>query len=121
MPAHEHYNTASACLSIAVFKPADCARAASFDRIIKDNVFVLKDGESPMVSLAASDCIGVELADNKLFAGNGQIASGPAKPALNQSNTALPLAAAPRPTFAILSWAGGHSTRIGDGRVSAAE
>jgi len=83
--------------------PGVFAKAASFDHIIKDNVFVLKDGKSPMVSLAASDCIGIELADNKLLGGNGQIASGPAKPALNESNTALPLADAPRPTPAVPS------------------
>jgi hypothetical protein len=73
------------------------AKPTSFDHIIKDNVFIIKDGKSPMVSLAAPDCIGIELIDNKLYGGNGHIVSGKAKPALVENNKTLPSGSAPRP------------------------
>ncbi|MFC1717437.1 hypothetical protein ACFL6S_27500, partial [Candidatus Poribacteria bacterium] len=73
------------------------AKDASFDHIIKDNVFVLKDEKSPMVFLATPDCIGVEMISNKLYGGNGKFASGMGKPALIEDNQALPLGDAPRP------------------------
>jgi hypothetical protein len=73
------------------------AKPTSFDHIIKNNVFILKDGKSPMVSLAAPDCIGIELIGNKLYGGNGQIVSGKAKPALLKDNENFPLGSAPRP------------------------
>ncbi len=74
------------------------AKPTSFDHIIKDNVFVLKDGKSPMVSLAAEDCIGIEVVANKLYGGNGKIVSGKAKPALEEGNKAFPLGPTARPT-----------------------
>jgi len=75
--------------------PGVFAKATSFDHIIKDNVFVLKDGKSPMVSLNAADCIGVELTGNKLYGGNGKIASGKAQPSLVENNETLPAPASP--------------------------
>ena len=45
--------------------PGVCAKTASFDHIIRGNVFVLKDGKSAMVQLASADCTGVE-ADRQL-------------------------------------------------------
>ncbi|MBN2312564.1 MAG: right-handed parallel beta-helix repeat-containing protein [Sedimentisphaerales bacterium] len=77
--------------------PGVFAKPTSFDHIIKDNVFILKDGTSPMVSLTAPDCIGIELIDNKLYGGNGHIVSGKAKPALLQNNEDFPLGSASRP------------------------
>jgi hypothetical protein len=74
------------------------AKTASFDHIIRDNVFVLKDEESPMVFLATPDCIGVEIVSNKLYGGNGKFISGTGKPALMEGNEALPLDDAPGPT-----------------------
>ena len=73
-------------------------RTASFDHIIKGNVFVLKDETSPMVFLATPDCIGVEIVGNKLYGGNGRFASGLGKPAELEGNEAFPLEDAPRPT-----------------------
>ena len=73
------------------------AKPTSFDHIIKENVFVLKDGKSPMISLAAPDCIGIEIIGNKLYGGNGDIVSGKAKPALLKNNENFPLGSAPRP------------------------
>ena len=77
--------------------PGVFAKPTSFDHIIKDNVFVVKDGKSPMVSLAAPDCIGIELIDNKLYGGNGKLVSGKAKPALARNNETLTSGPASRP------------------------
>lgn len=77
--------------------PGVFAKPTSFDHIIKNNVFILKDGTSPMVSLTAPDCVGIELIDNKLYGGNGHIVSGKAKPALLKDNEDFPLGSAPRP------------------------
>jgi hypothetical protein len=77
--------------------PGVFAKTASFDHIIKDNVFVLKDAKSPMVQLRTPDCIGLEIVGNRLLGGNGRFISGPAKPALLEGNRALPLDDAPRP------------------------
>ncbi|MHC4580611.1 MAG: right-handed parallel beta-helix repeat-containing protein [Planctomycetota bacterium] len=77
--------------------PGVFAKTSSFDHIIKDNVFVLKDGNSPMISLATADCIGTEIGGNKLSGGNGKIVSGKAKPAIVKNNKALPLSLAERP------------------------
>jgi len=64
---------------------------ASFDHVIRGNVFVLKDGASPMVRLRTPDCIGVELIDNALYGGNGEFAAGMARPEVIRSNAAHPL------------------------------
>jgi hypothetical protein len=73
------------------------AKTASFDHIIKGNVFVVKDGRSPMVFLATPDCVGVEVVGNALFGGNGWVCSGAGTPALERGNLVRPLADAPRP------------------------
>jgi len=73
------------------------AKTASFDHIIKSNVFVLKDQKSPMVFLATPDCIGVEVVGNKLYGGNGKFVDGLGKPAVLEANEAFPLGEAPRP------------------------
>lgn len=66
--------------------PGFFTKTASFDHILRDNVFVLKDQKSPMAFLATPDCIGIELIDNQLFGGNGRFASGAAKPSVLQNN-----------------------------------
>jgi hypothetical protein len=83
--------------------PGVSASTASFDHIIKDNVFVLKDGKSPMVLLATPDCIGAEITGNKLYGGNGGFLAGKAKPAVVEANKAFPLGDAPRPVPKIQS------------------
>ncbi len=67
------------------------AGTTSFDHIIQNNVFVLKDGQSPMVFLSRSNCIGVELRDNRLYGGNGKIASGASQPLVNEGNKIFPV------------------------------
>jgi hypothetical protein len=77
--------------------PGVSAKTASFDHIIKDNVFVLKDKKSPMVTLGTPDCIGVEIIGNKLYGGNGRLLAGKVSDAVVIDNKALPLGDAPRP------------------------
>lgn len=77
--------------------PGVSARTASFDHIVKDNVFILKDGKSPMIFLATPDCIGTEITGNELYGGNGRFAAGAAEPAVVKANKAFPLVDAPRP------------------------
>jgi hypothetical protein len=50
-----------------------------------------------MVSLATSDCVGIELTDNKLYGGNGQFVSGADKPSVLRDNKAFGLGDAARP------------------------
>ncbi|MHC4594838.1 MAG: endopolygalacturonase, partial [Planctomycetota bacterium] len=77
--------------------PGVFAKTASFDHIVKDNVFILKDGKSPMVFLATPDCLGTEIIGNRLYEGNGSLVAGAAEPAVVQDNLAFPLADAARP------------------------
>jgi hypothetical protein len=79
------------------------AKTASFDHIIKDNVFVLKDKSSAMVGLASEDCIGVEIINNRLYGGNGKFAAGKGNPILLKGNQAFAPAEAPRPKPAVPS------------------
>ena len=94
--------------------PGVLAKTSSFDHIIKDNVFVLKDGKSPMILLATADCIGTEVVGNRLLGGNGRIVSGKAKPALLKNNKALPPGSAQRPNPevpSIYEWQLRHARR----------
>ncbi|MHC4867642.1 MAG: glycosyl hydrolase family 28-related protein, partial [Planctomycetota bacterium] len=73
------------------------AKTVSFDHIIKGNVFVLKDGKSPMVLLGTSDCIGTEIIANSIYGGNGSFVAGKGKPDVVKNNKVFPLGDAPRP------------------------
>ncbi|MFB0553543.1 MAG: glycosyl hydrolase family 28-related protein [Phycisphaerae bacterium] len=77
--------------------PGVSAKTSSFDHIVKDNVFVLKDGKSPMIFLATSDCIGAEIIGNGLYGGSGRFVAGKGKPAVVKDNKAFMLDDAPRP------------------------
>jgi hypothetical protein len=79
------------------------AKTASFDHILRGNVFVLEDGKSPMVYLAHPDCIGVELIDNLICGGSGELVDGLGKPAVVRGNRTVPDLTAPRPTPAVPS------------------
>ena len=79
------------------------AKTASFDHVIRGNVFVLKDPKAAMVHLATPDCTGVEILDNLLYGGSGQIASGAARPAVLERNQAKPPDEPPRPTPSVPS------------------
>lgn len=73
------------------------AKTASFDHIVRGNVFLLKDPQAAMVHLATPDCTGIEILDNQLYGGNGKLVTGTAPPAVLDGNRALPYNDAPRP------------------------
>ena len=66
------------------------ALRGSFDHILRNNTFVLRDGESPMVRLRTPDCVGIELFENRLYGGSGKIVEGATKVAVDENNKALP-------------------------------
>ncbi len=83
--------------------PGVLAKTRSTDHIVTGNVFVLKDGRSPMVQLTTPDCRGLEIVGNTLAGGNGRFVEGPAKPAVAKGNKAQPLGDLPRPKPAVPS------------------
>jgi hypothetical protein len=83
--------------------PGIFAKTFSFDHIIKDNVFVLKDDTSPMIHLATADCMGIEATDNRLVGGNGRLVSGKADLTVSEGNRIMPLSQADRPAPAMSS------------------
>ena len=79
-------------------------KTASFDHIIKNNVFILEDKTSPFFVFASPDCVGVELTDNKIYGGNGKLFTGLQKPLIDKNNQMLKLDKdAPRPELKISS------------------
>ena len=79
-------------------------KTASFDHVIKGNVFAIKNPAAPMVYIATPDCIGVELIGNKLYGGSGKLVDGLGEAALMLDNELLPFAASPpRPSPAVKS------------------
>jgi hypothetical protein len=79
------------------------AKTASFDHVIRGNVFVLRDSKASLIHLATPDCTGVEILDNQFYGGNGKILTGPAQAAVVKGNRTLPLSNPPRPTPAVPS------------------
>ncbi len=77
--------------------PGIFAKTASFDHTISGNVFVLKDGKSPMVQLNTEDCVGIEVANNTLYGGNGKIVSGKGTAEIERNDKALGLTDASKP------------------------
>lgn len=77
--------------------PAIFAKTASFDHIIKGNVFVLSDSKQSAVQLATSDCVGVELLENTLIGGNGKLLGGAGKPSMERQNQVKPAGASAQP------------------------
>lgn len=77
--------------------PGVSATTASFDHIIKGNVFVLKDNKSPMVHLSTPDCIGIDIIGNKLYGGNNRFLAGLVGNIVVKDNKAFPLGDAPMP------------------------
>lgn len=73
------------------------AGTTSFDHIIQGNVFVLKDGASSMISLSRTNCVGIEVRENRLYGGNGRIVAGAAQPLVLEGNQAFPPGEGPRP------------------------
>ena len=70
--------------------PGVFAKTASFDHVIRGNVFALSDPGEPAVRLATPDCVGVELIGNRVYGGSGQLVSGPGEPERERDNHLLP-------------------------------
>ncbi len=66
------------------------AKTASFDHIVRGNLFVIQDGRSHGVFFATPDCCGVELIDNTMY-GAADIYAGVAKLAAERGNRLLPM------------------------------
>jgi len=66
--------------------PAVFAKTASFDHIIKGNVFVLQR-KHPAIELRTADCVGVEVIGNRIFGGSGRLVAGKGKPLIEKDNT----------------------------------
>ncbi|MBN1806584.1 MAG: hypothetical protein JW837_15150 [Sedimentisphaerales bacterium] len=56
-----------------------------------------------MVSLATSDCLGIEITGNGLYGGNGVVAAGKGKPLIVDASKTFPLGDAARPAPAVPS------------------
>ena len=65
-------------------------KTMTFDTIIRQNVFLLRNSSEPMVTIGSPDCTGVELRDNLLVGGNGKFWGGLLPPAVDQGNRAVP-------------------------------
>jgi hypothetical protein len=66
------------------------AKDASFDHIIKDNTFVVRDTKAPFMILMTADCIGIELIDNRVYGGNARLKVGLGKLKIEKGNQILP-------------------------------
>ena len=66
------------------------AKTASFDHVLRGNVFVIKDQRSPAVLFATPDCIGGEMIDNTVY-GAKAVYAGSCKLAVDRGNRLLPL------------------------------
>ena len=88
--------------------PGICAKTCSFDHILRGNVIALAQPKHAAVQLASEDCTGIEILDNRILGGNGQLVSGPGKPAVDSGNRFLRLTAKPpaakRPVPSIFQW-----------------
>jgi hypothetical protein len=70
--------------------PGIFAKTASFDHVIRGNVIALADPKQPAVNLLTPDCVGIELIDNRVFGGSGELVSGRGKPVVARGNRLLP-------------------------------
>jgi hypothetical protein len=70
--------------------PGIFAKTCSFDHIIRDNVFVLRDRGTPLIELKTADCVGIELTGNRVFGGSGVLVGGRGRPLVDKDNTFKP-------------------------------
>lgn len=88
--------------------PGISAKTCSFDHILRGNVIALANPKYAAIQLASDDCTGIEILDNRILGGSGQLVAGPGKPAVDTGNrflrlTAKPPAATP-PVPSIFQW-----------------
>ncbi len=79
--AYNHFRVKSGC---GLF-----VKSASFDHVLKDNIFLLEDGKSPGVIFASPDCGGIELLGNKFY-GAAMLYQGLQAPEVAKGNLILP-------------------------------
>lgn len=71
--------------------PGMFAKHSSFDNTIRENVHALGSNKQRGVQLATADCTGVEIAENRVFGGDGQVVGGAGRPALDEGNRVFPV------------------------------
>lgn len=77
--------------------PAVYGKHASFNHIIKGNVFVSMDPYPAVFYFASEDCIGIEITDNRIIGPVSAITGGPARVEILQDNTVEPVGDISRP------------------------
>ncbi|MBS0662995.1 MAG: endopolygalacturonase [Verrucomicrobia bacterium] len=95
--------------------PAVVAKSASFDHVIRDNVFVLLDPQPAAVMLLSADCTGIELEGNRCYGPVGRFVGGAGRPALDRDNRIRPSGDISRPVpkvRSIYEWQQEHRTEI---------
>ena len=65
------------------------AKTASFDHIIRGNVFVLQQQNQPALLLSTPDCIGVEFVGNRIHGPDAKRVGGVTKPLIERDNELL--------------------------------
>lgn len=77
--------------------PAVYGKHASFNHIIKGNVFVSMDPYPAVFYFASEDCIGIEITDNRIIGPVSALTGGPARIELLEGNTVEPVGDIMRP------------------------
>lgn len=77
--------------------PGVVVRHASFDHIIRGNVFCLADPEQPALNLATPNCIGVEFVENAVYGGSPLWVRSSAPLARNEGNQHHPAVSLEQP------------------------
>lgn len=91
--------------------PAVYGKHASFDHIIKGNVFVTMDPYPAVFYFASADCIGIEITDNRIIGPVSALTGGPARIEILKNNTVEPTGDIMRPKPAhrsIFEWQRAH-------------
>lgn len=94
--------------------PAITMRHASFDHIIRGNVFIVLEPWPSVFTLATRDCIGVEFIDNTIIGPATVLFTGQAKPLVDRGNTVRRsgLNERPKPEVpSIFAWQQEHGAR----------
>jgi hypothetical protein len=66
--------------------PAIFAKDASFDHLIRDNVFVMLEPQPAAIYLGTPDCTGIEFSGNRFFGPVDRLFGGAVGPAVNEDN-----------------------------------
>ncbi|MBP6508693.1 MAG: endopolygalacturonase, partial [Opitutaceae bacterium] len=104
--------------------PAVVAKTASFDHIIRDNVFVLLEPYPAAIYLGSADCTGVELIGNRFYGPVTRLIGGAIPPAVNRDNHIQKSGDINRPQPAVRSiyeWQQAHRDEIQAAQLRRAE